>query len=119
MSALLDASPFIVSGRVTAVSGLEVVVRGLDPSVGSMVTIGPEALPGQVVAIRRDESVIMPLVETEGIGAGDRVEMGSALPLLVGDGLCGRVIDALGRPILRSTASSRTAGGSRIRNPEP
>ena len=99
MSALLDASPFSVSGRVTAVSGLEVIVRGLDPSVGTMVAIGPEALPGQVIAIRGDESVIMPLVETKGIGAGDRVEIGGALPLRVGDALCGRVIDALGRPI--------------------
>ena len=99
MSALVDVSPFSVSGRVTAVSGLEVIVRGLDPSVGSMVAIGPEALPGQVIAIRGDESVIMPLVETKGIGSGDRVEIGGALPLRVGDGLCGRVVDALGRPI--------------------
>lgn len=99
MNALLEISPFTVSGRVIAVSGLEVIVRGIDPSVGSMVTIGPDSLPGQVVAIRGDESVIMPLVQTEGIGAGDQVEVGGTLPLLVGEALCGRVIDAMGHPI--------------------
>ncbi len=97
--ALLDRSPFVIAGRVTGVSGLEVMVRGLDAPVGTMVGIGADHVPAEIVAIRDGECVVMPLRETHGIGPGDPVEAGSPLLLTVGESLRGRVIDAMGRPI--------------------
>ncbi|MDW3179345.1 MAG: FliI/YscN family ATPase [Acidimicrobiia bacterium] len=92
-------SPFLVTGQVTAVAGLEIIVSGLDVPVGAMVTIGAEKIPADVVAVRPGECVVMPLRETRGISAGDPVERCERLSLVLGEGLRGRVIGALGAPL--------------------
>lgn len=97
---LLDRiSPFLVTGHVTAVAGLEIIVAGLDVPVGAMVTIGASRIPADVVAVRPGECVVMPLRETRGISAGDPVERSDRLSLVLGEGLRGRVIGALGAPL--------------------
>lgn len=97
---LLDRiSPFLVTGQVTSAAGLEITVTGLDASVGAMVTIGVDRIPADVVAVRANEIVVMPLRETRGISAGDPVELADRLDLILGEQLRGRVIGALGEPL--------------------
>lgn len=101
MSALLldDISPFLVTGQVTGVAGLEITVSGLGAALGAMVSIGHEKIPGDVIAVRPGECVVMPLQDTRGISAGDPVEICDRLDLVLGEGLRGRVIGALGAPL--------------------
>jgi type III secretion protein N (ATPase) len=112
LHALDKANPLRVAGRVTEVTGL--VVRAHVPGVrvGELVTIdvdplagGLEAgrvsrLQGEVVGFRGDEAVLMPLGSIAGIGP-DAVASptGTALGIRVGEGLLGRVLDGLGRPM--------------------
>jgi flagellum-specific ATP synthase len=104
-----------IIGRVAAVRGLVVMVDDLPLPVGSMVRIGPESgaasgadsgsgrsgpLLGEIVAITRQQSVVMVLGQTDGIRAGDPVlGLESSQTGRVGASLLGRVIDGLGRPI--------------------
>jgi flagellum-specific ATP synthase len=92
-------SPFLVTGQVTGVAGLEIIVTGIGAPVGAMVSIGHNQIPGDVIAVRPGECVVMPLSDTKGIAAGDPVEFRDRVELEVGDGLRGRVIGALGQPL--------------------
>lgn len=88
-------------GVVTGVVGLAVQVRGLRCAVGDMVTIGGRTpVDAEVVAVSAGSVKIMPLGPMTGLGEGDPVRA-KLEPMLVptGNGLLGRVIDALGRPI--------------------
>jgi len=96
---LARVSPFLVTGHVTGVAGLEITVAGLDAPVGAMVSIGEDQIPADVVAVRPGECVVMPLRETRGISAGDPVELSDRLDLILGEQLRGRVIGALGAPL--------------------
>jgi len=99
-SATLDTiSPFVVTGRVVGVAGLEITVAGLNPAVGALVHIGHDAVPAEVIAVRDSLCVVMPLRDTDGIAAGDPVELAESAALHVSDAIRGRVIDALGNPI--------------------
>jgi flagellum-specific ATP synthase len=99
-SATLDTiSPFVVTGRVVGVAGLEITVAGLNPAVGALVRIGYDAVPAEVIAVRDSLCVVMPLRDTNGIAAGDPVELAESAELHVSDAIRGRVIDALGNPI--------------------
>ena len=70
--------------------------------IGDVVLIGTgeRALPAEVVAVSGSSSVVMPLGSLDGVAPNDPAELvGGRLSLLVGDGLKGRVLDALGHPI--------------------
>lgn len=102
--ALRAAAPERV-GVVTGVVGLAVQVKGLRCAVGDMVSIGGNEsgrapIAAEVVAVSDGSVKIMPLGPMTGLGEGDPVRARRE-PMLVpaGDGLLGRVIDALGRPI--------------------
>ena len=105
-SALLDqvltlARPS-VSGRVARVVGLNLEIDGLQLPIGSAVRVDTEVGPmvAEVVAVRDDGLVCMPLGELRGVRAGDRAhgaEGATSIP--VGHELLGRVLDGLGRPI--------------------
>lgn len=90
-----------VRGRVAGVAGHEVQVRGLRMAVGDVVGVHTRAgvVGAEVVGIGPDGASAVVLGDTDGIGRGDPVVLGAATPLVVGDGLRGRVIDALGRPL--------------------
>ncbi|MCB0995921.1 MAG: FliI/YscN family ATPase [Acidimicrobiales bacterium] len=89
-----------VLGRVSRLVGLEVEARGVPGAIGDLMWLGEGRLPAEVIAIREDAVVLMPIGELEGIAAGDLVEAaGEPLRLTVGPGLVGRVLDGLGRPI--------------------
>lgn len=92
-------------GRVSAVSGMLVEVRGLTQavSVGGLCTItlttGHDLL-GEVVGFRDGKALLMPFGKLDGIGLGCRVTVqGEPAMLYPCEGWLGRVVDALGNPV--------------------
>ena len=106
MSAILDsvleaARPH-VAGRVARVLGLNLEVDGMQLPIGSSVAVETDHGPviAEVVAVRDDTLVCMPLGDLRGVRAGDRAhEAEGATSIPVGAELLGRVLDGLGRPI--------------------
>ncbi|XNQ43239.1 FliI/YscN family ATPase [Georgenia phoenicis] len=100
-NALTVAQPQRV-GVVRSVVGLTVEVTGLPVAVGDLVDIdaGGWTVGAEVVGLGRDSSRCMPLGPVDGlrIGAPAR-STGHPLTIGVGQGLLGRVVDGLGRPI--------------------
>jgi FliI/YscN family ATPase len=91
-------------GRVVRTVGLLIESTGPRVSVGSMCHVlgdrGVEPLPVQVVGFRDSIVLSVPLGDTVGVRAGDRiVARAGALAVGVGESMLGRVIDALGRPL--------------------
>lgn len=92
------------TGKVTKVIGLTVEVKGISAGIGQVCDI---YIPGErnpvmaeVVGFQEDSSVLMPLGELRGIYPGCTVVPRSeALTIRVGEGLLGRVLDGLGKPM--------------------
>ncbi|HEY7948623.1 MAG TPA: FliI/YscN family ATPase [Acidimicrobiales bacterium] len=90
------------TGRVTRLVGLRIEVEGVPAAVGEAVRIwrGGGVLDAEVVAVQGAALACMPLGDLAGVRYGDTVEaLGRPLPVHVGEGLLGRVLDGLGRPI--------------------
>ena len=92
------------SGRVVRVVGLLIESAGPRAGVGEVCEIvgasGEPALPVQVVGFRDGTLLSVPLGDTSGVRPGDRiVSRSGAVSVGVGQGLLGRVLDALGRPL--------------------
>lgn len=90
------------SGHVTRLLGLRIEVDGVPAAVGDALRIyrAGGVLDAEVVAVEGSTLACMPLGDLTGVRFGDRVEaVGGPLPILVGAGLLGRVVDGLGRPI--------------------
>jgi flagellum-specific ATP synthase len=89
-------------GRVRSVVGLSIQVSGLACAVGDLVHIeaGSETIGAEVVALDQGVARCMPLGHLAGlrVGAPARTS-GRALTVRVGQGLLGRVLDGLGRPV--------------------
>jgi flagellum-specific ATP synthase len=99
-AALAAAAPQRV-GVVSSIVGLGVELSGLDCAIGDLVTIGEHpGIEAEVVATTRNGLRCMPLGTMVGINAGAPARS-SRRPILVptGNGLLGRVLDGLGRPI--------------------
>jgi flagellum-specific ATP synthase len=100
---LADAEPAPTFGRVTRVVGLVVESAGPRAKVGDVCELrrgGDRPLPVEIVGFRDGRLLSVPLGDTSGIRPGDRiVARGGILSLPAGDGLLGRVIDGLGRPL--------------------
>ena len=92
-----------VEGRVVRTVGLVVESRGPRAGVGEICELRSHdgrRLLVEVVGFRDDHLVTVPLGGTTGIHPGDViVAAGSSGTVAVGDGLLGRVIDGLGRPL--------------------
>jgi flagellum-specific ATP synthase len=92
-----------VVGRVVEVTGLTVTVADLPAAVGSMCVIGlsdGRSLEAQVVGFGDDHTVVIPLSSTLGVARGDEVvTLHGQARVGVCDGLVGRVLDGMGRPI--------------------
>ena len=98
----VDSAP--VFGHVTRVVGLVVESQGPRARVGDVCELrraeGGATLPVEVVGFRDGRLLSVPLGDTVGIRPGDRiVARGGVLSLPAGEGLLGRVIDGLGRPL--------------------
>ncbi len=93
------------TGRVVEVTGLTVVAEGLALPVGSLCSIEPgrsgcEPIAAQVVGVRQDQAVLMPLHDPVGVAVRDPVTSRAGLQFVpVGQRMLGCVINALGVPI--------------------
>lgn len=87
-----------IHGRVTQVLGplLEADLPGA--VLGARCTVGRDR-PCEVVGFRGERALLVPLGSLVGVAHGDPVEVRDETLLVpVGEGLLGRVLDALGRP---------------------
>ena len=96
--------PYRWVGRINKIIGLVVESQGPAASVGEVVEMrSPDRrrnVMAEVVGFRDDRTLLMPLGEMNGIAYGDEVvSRGRQLNVRVGQGLLGRVLDGLGRPI--------------------
>ena len=100
-AAAVDAARPERVGVVSSIVGLGAAVEGLDCAIGDLLTIGENpGVDAEVVAATRDSLRCMPLGRLVGIKAGDVVRSkGTPLRVPTGDGLFGRVLNGLGRPI--------------------
>jgi flagellum-specific ATP synthase len=110
MTALLDAlaEPALAAarprcyGQVTQMVGMSIEVAGITAAIGDGLVLlpGDERIEAEVVALREERVVCLALGETAGLRAGTPVMgLGGPLPLRVGAGLLGRVLDGVGRPM--------------------
>ena len=102
---LSDQTFFRKMGKVVNVVGLTIESAGPDAKLGDVCTILPaaeEAVPvmAEVVGFKDKKTLLMPCDAVDGIGLGCRVEnTGHPLRVTVGDGLLGKTLDGLGRPL--------------------
>ncbi len=96
---LSAADPLASRGRVTALVGL--TVRAVAPSVRVIERPPPFGpLEAEVVGFDDHTAILMPLGDASGVGLDDVVRpTGSAMKISVGEGVLGRVLDGLGRPM--------------------
>ncbi|MDY7087889.1 MAG: V-type ATP synthase subunit A [Actinomycetota bacterium] len=89
------------AARVTRVDGPVVEVSHTGRlAMHELVEIGPDALPGEVVAIRDGRATVQAYEYTGGLRPDDRVHpTGTPLTARLGPGLLGRVFDGLLRPL--------------------
>lgn len=94
-----------VNGKVEQVVGLVIESSGPSASVGEACWITPADGKGspvlaEVVGFRQHRVLLMPLGEMRGLGPGSEVvKTGGPFKISVGNGLLGRVIDAMGVPV--------------------
>ena len=90
-------------GEVLQVVGLVVEAKGRGGAVGDSYEILPQSGPpilAEVIGIRDDRLLLMPIDAVRGVGAGCRVRRrGGQAAVAVGEALLGRVVDPLGRPL--------------------
>jgi len=97
-SALADAEPLPVAGKVTRVSGIIVEATLPSVAVGTACTIRlahGKSLNAEVVGFSKNRALLMPFGDVAGVGEGCAVwprSAGADIP--VGEGLLGRVVDA-------------------------
>ncbi len=102
LAATRTAGRYEMRGTVTDVRGL--VIEGTGPfvSVGSRVFLhsGQREIPAQVVGFRKDNILVMPFSDTQGIASGAEITAtSSSSEVLVSENHLGRVINALGESI--------------------
>ena len=121
---ILAAPRFTACGRVTRVIGQVVEVSSLPVAVGEVCRIARDERTGilaQAVGFHERGILLMPLGEIEGIRPGAIViPLGRGFYARVGEGLVGRILNGLGRPLdgggpIRSSHSYSLTG--RLPNP--
>ncbi len=94
---------FQVRGRVAAVTGDAVTVQGMTAPLGAICELQPPGAPAtlaRVIGFDDTRPILAPMEPITRLAAGDRVRLLSlSMTLRVGASLCGRIIDAFGRPI--------------------
>jgi type III secretion protein N (ATPase) len=102
-AAVAHAVPLPARGRLTRVTELTVEATVAGVRVGELVELrsgGRAPLDAEVVGLREDRVVLLPLGDVAGLGLdGEAVATGHPLTVRVGDALRGRVLDGLGRPL--------------------
>ena len=100
----IESADLIVnSGQISQIVGLTIESVGPYVNIGDLCKIhsGPgKDLKAEVVGIKDNKVLLMPLGDMEGIGAGSSVfSTGDTLTVKVGQKLKGRVLNGLGEPI--------------------
>jgi FliI/YscN family ATPase len=112
--------PLPLCGRVVRTVGLVVESQGPRARIGELCLLAREGqppLPMEVVGFRDGHLLTVPLGGTAGIRPGDRlVARGTVASAAIGEGLLGRVIDGLGRP-LDGAGPIRTSGDYPLQPP--
>lgn len=93
-----------LNGKVSQVVGVVIESRGPAARLGEVceIQVSRNAPPllAEIVGFRENHVLLMPLGDMEGIGLGsDVIARGVSMKVRVGQGLLGRVLDGLGRPI--------------------
>ena len=99
---LASASTLRPVGRVVAVTGLVLRVEVPGARIGDILVVQRrgDALAAEIVGFSGGQAVAIPLGDLNGVGPDDSVEStGAGLEVHAGEGLLGRVLDGLGRPI--------------------
>ena len=107
-------STMSTGGRIVRVSGPLVEVEGLqDVAMSEVVSLGPQAIPGELVALVNGVATVQAYEYTGGLAPGDRVRAsGEPLSASLGPGLVGGVFDGLLRP-LTTAGTWLTPGAAR------
>ena len=98
------ASTVEYTGKVDRVIGMTVEAIGPIVNVGDMCKIysadGSESAYAEVVGFKEEKVLLMPLGNMGGIGPGNKVvAVGKGFGVPVGEGLKGRILNALGEPM--------------------
>lgn len=93
-----------VEGRLVEAVGLVLEAKGCRASIGDLYELRPlsggDPIEAEVVGLRGDRALLMPLGETQGLEVGSPLRrIGNAAHARVGRALLGRVVDGLGRPL--------------------
>ncbi len=94
--------PGKAEGKIVSVTGVTMTATGLEAVMGEVCRVQGlhDRILAEVVGFREGRSLLMPLGEVGGIGPGAKVVgLGRPLQVRVGEGLLGRVVDGLGRPL--------------------
>ncbi len=101
---ILKNEDFIkIYGKVTEVTGT--IIEGIGPGVSigtvcSIINENNEAIKAEVVGFRGNKVLLMPYTDIKGLTPNCKIYAEKGLTTIrVGEGLLGRVIDALGNPI--------------------
>jgi flagellum-specific ATP synthase len=95
-------NPVSARGTVTDLTGLIIEANGPAVGVGTTCTIvqAEKRISAQVVGFKKDKILLMPFGEVYGIAPGATViSHGHGSRVLASEGLLGRVIDPMGRPL--------------------
>jgi type III secretion protein N (ATPase) len=121
--AVARAAPLAIRGRLTRAAGLALEAALGGVRVGELVEIrspGRAPLAAEVVGLREDRAVLLPLGEIAGLGLdAEVVPTGRSLAVAVGDGLRGRILDGLGRPMDGAPPPAGLAEWPVARRPPP
>lgn len=101
---VLNAAQPTVEGRLTDAVGLVLEARGCRASIGDLYEFRPldgsRSVEAEVVGLRGDRTLLMPLGETYGLEVGCPVRrIGRSAYARVGPAILGRVVDGLGRSL--------------------
>lgn len=96
--------PVRVNGKITQIIGLTIESQGPDVRIGELCSIYPTQsgppIQAEVVGIRENKVLLMPLGEVQAIGPGcDVVASGKPMTVKAGHQLLGRILDGLGQPM--------------------
>ncbi|PFP30772.1 flagellar protein export ATPase FliI [Bacillus sp. AFS073361] len=96
--------PVRVNGKITQIIGLTIESQGPDVRIGDLCSIYPaqsnSPIQAEVVGIKENKVLLMPLGEVRAIGPGcDVVASGKPMMVKAGTHLLGRILDGLGQPL--------------------
>jgi flagellum-specific ATP synthase len=93
----------VAVGTLVRVVGLTLEARGLQAPLGALCRVSSDdgaTVDAEVVGFNDGVLYLMPFSEPVGIGPGARIALLARIPsAALGDGLLGRVIDGLGKPL--------------------